>query len=94
MKKEKKKGNKKRKIQKKSNNNKKHLFFSFFSMEKHILFENSEKPSLYQLSQFFRVAGYLKLSNVEKTSFIAQEMKFSIKYFFSKYDQICRKLRI
>ena len=65
-------------------------------MEKHILFENSvsKKPSLYQLSQFFRVAGYLKRSNVEKTSFIAQEMKFSIKYFFSKCDQIRGFLRI
>ena len=35
---------------------------------------------------------FLRLS--EFPDFTAQKMKFSIKYFFSKYDQIRRKLRI
>ena len=41
----------------------------------------------YWLDDFF----YLKQKTTTNTT---QKMKFSIKKFFSKYDQICRKLRI
>ena len=34
------------------------------------------------------------MSRKEKTNITAQKMKFSVKDFFSKCDQICKKLRI
>ena len=34
------------------------------------------------------------MSRKKKTNITAQKMKFSVKDFFSKCDQICKKLRI
>ena len=38
--------------------------------------------------------GILQASGLQRAPNTAQNMKFSIKYLFSKFDQICRKLRI
>ena len=48
--------------------------------------EKSSKPFLFRQSLGERVPWIHE--------FIAQKMKFFIKDFFSKCDQICRKLRI
>ena len=42
--------------------------------------------------QHFETLGYVW--NLVSGYYTSQKMKFSIKDFFSKYDQICRKLRI
>ena len=54
--------------------------------------------ALYQMRiikmKYFSFLKFEVKIRVSSDSFTAQKMKFSIKDFFSKCDQICRKLRI
>ena len=54
--------------------------------------KSCERCILHEIPVFMNVSE--AYSESSQTSNIVQEMKFSIKDFFSKCDQICRKLQI
>ena len=55
---------------------------------------NKKRPSQFLENQFFTNYQTYPLNSSHSPLHTAQEMKFSIKDFFSKCDQICWKLQI
>ena len=65
----------------------------YYIFEEDIIFILSRAESM-QNRTFWKQYTVIKAVTETFTVYTAQKMKFSIKYFFSKCDQVCRRLPI
>ena len=71
------------------------VFFPFLNCRNGAKSHKASRMIIYSAPFYsFAVIGLKHTGKRILTKFTAQKMKFSIKDFFSKYDQVCRKLRI
>ena len=69
------------------------VFWTFYVRSIYVPCPGSVSSNIITGSEYYPSIFFLKMQN-KKKPFTAQKMKFFIKDFCSKHDQICRKLQI